>query len=53
MKRIRAFVYRLGYRPRIGSILHSPTLAWQYAANGFVDAMVAGWREAEQRRMQP
>ena len=35
MRHIRAIIYRLGFRPKCGSIWHSPTLHWQYAFNSF------------------
>ena len=35
MRLIRAIIYRLGFRPKCGSIWHSPTLHWQYAFNSF------------------
>jgi hypothetical protein len=35
MRFIRAIIYRLGFRPKRGSIWHSPSLHWQYAFNNF------------------
>lgn len=35
MRHIRAIIYRLGFRPKRGSIWHSPTLHWRYAFNNF------------------
>ena len=35
MRRIRAIIYRLGFRPKRGSIWHSPTLHLQHASNNY------------------
>lgn len=34
MRHIRAIVYHIGFRPKCGSIWHSP-LYWRYALNSF------------------
>lgn len=30
MRLARSLIYRLGFRPRLGSIFYSPSLAWFY-----------------------
>lgn len=51
MRTLRGIIYRLGGRPRLGSIWHSPSLSWRYA---FKDADVAGaMRDAINRAGRP
>ena len=45
MRHIRAIIYRLGFRPKCGSIWHSPTLHWQYALNSFGEDFEKAARE--------
>ena len=45
MRHIRAIIYRLGFRPKRGSIWHSPTLHLQYASNSFVADFEEALRE--------
>lgn len=42
MRLIHRLVYRLGIRPRMGSVLYSPTLAWDAAARDMYMGIVAG-----------
>lgn len=43
MRLARTLIYRLGFRPRLGSIFYSPSLAWRYVYEdyGIADAFKA------------
>lgn len=48
LQRVRKLVYKMGFRPKPGSIFFSPTLGWIYAvmdADPFKSAE-EGWRKA-------
>lgn len=40
LDRLRGMVYRLGFRPRLGSILYSPSRAWRRAGRSIVDGLL-------------
>ena len=46
---LRRLVYRLGFRPRLGSILYSPTLDWHYAFRTFSRDFERAMNEARNR----
>lgn len=49
MRRIRGLVYRLGFRPKPGSIFYSPSKDWQLALANFGRDFERAMREAQER----
>jgi hypothetical protein len=48
MKHIRRLVYRLGFRPKPGTILFSPSAALVSAANQATPAFIEGLKKAQE-----
>ena len=47
MTALRRLIYRLGLRPKSGSIFYSPSLDWKHAAWNYYEGMAAALKRDE------